>query len=87
MTQQIKIKLNDKQFESLVAELPFLTGELLAAECNNLELWQGLKHCFDPKARLYQYHALAEENSILLESCPNNFEPEERKWRDELDAD
>ena len=61
-------------------------GNLLANDCENLELWQGLRHCFDPKARLYQHHALVEENAILLESCPNNFDPEERKWRDSLDV-
>ena len=33
---------------------------------------------------MYTYHCLSEENAVLLESCPESYSAEERKWRDEL---
>lgn len=43
-----------------------------------------MKHVFDHKSRIYQYHCISEENAILLSNSADSFDEEERKWRASL---
>jgi hypothetical protein len=81
LAQVIKIKVNNHEFTELIRQVMPLLAVNLAANLDNLDLLEGTKCIFDHKSRLYQYHALSEENAILLVNSFDRLSVEEREWR------
>lgn len=64
--------------------MPPIIAKLIADNIDNLEVWESLRNCFDPKARIYANHGRSEENAVFLDQASAAFDAEEVKWRDNL---
>lgn len=51
----------------------------------NVELLEAMTPWFDHTAKLYQKHALEDENSILLKRGAESMPEEEKEWRDKIE--
>ena len=80
----IKIKINDKNFEEKIREIPKHVAAILASNINNAELWDSVKCMFDHKLRLYQYHNLCEINANILNGSADHLSQDEKDWRQKL---
>lgn len=86
LSQLIKIKVNNYSYLEMVGRIVVLMAHIAAQNTADPDLFDSIKYLFDHQSRIYKYHFLTEENAILLQIDPATYSPEERAWREALEA-